>query len=44
MTPDDRADLLFALADVLNEYDDQTGETEAVREAAMGFVRGWSSA
>lgn len=42
MNPNDRGDLIFDLADVLNEYVDGRGhDPEDVRSEAIGYVKGW---
>lgn len=43
LTADQRADLIFDIADVLNEHEEECGDTEAVRRAALGIVQGWNS-
>lgn len=42
MNPNDRADLVFDLADVLNGYVDECGyDPGDVRAEAIGYVKGW---
>lgn len=41
MDPDDRADLIFDVAEVMNEYYDEGYSADEVRSVVVGQARGW---